>query len=94
MPEETVLELEYCVRYRLFVVLLKEITKPRPPIEHAFLSFFLSDIAVKPYHRVVAIRMAIRHNMTSLNFGVAAGLIQVRYSIFYLVAFLIFCISF
>lgn len=76
LPEETVQELEYCVRYRLFLVLLKEIAKPKPPIEHAFLSFFLTDIAVKPQHRVIAIRMAIRHNMTSQNFGVAAGLIQ------------------
>jgi hypothetical protein len=76
LPEETAQELEYCIRYRLFFVLLKEIAKPKPPIEHAFLSMFLSEIPVKPQHRVVAIRMAIRHNINSQNFGLAAGLIQ------------------
>lgn len=77
MPIETATELEYCARYRLFLVLLKEISKPKPPIEHAFLSFFLADLSVKPQHRVIAIRMAIRHNLLSSNFGVAANLIQV-----------------
>lgn len=79
LPEETAQELEYCSRYRIFLVLLKEIAKPKPPMDHAFLSFFLSDIGVKPYHRVVAIRMAIRHNITSQNFGIASGLIQVPF---------------
>jgi len=74
--EVTTQELEYCMRYRLFLILLKEIAKPKPPLEYAFLSLFLADISVKPQHRVVAVRMAIRYNFEAKNYGAAATLLQ------------------
>jgi len=75
-PETTTQELEYCMRYRLFLLLLKEMAKPNTAQEYAFLSLILADITVKPMHRVVAIRMAIRFNFDAGNYGAAANLLQ------------------
>lgn len=89
-PEATTNELEYCMRYRLFLLLLKEIGKPKTLLDYAFFSLALSEIAVKPIHRVIAIRMSIRYNFEAGNFGAAATLIQVSPIVFYALMLIIF----
>eukprot|EP01121_Diplochlamys_sp_Union-15-3_P018294 TRINITY_DN6635_c0_g1_i1.p1 TRINITY_DN6635_c0_g1~~TRINITY_DN6635_c0_g1_i1.p1 ORF type:complete len:772 (-),score=105.20 TRINITY_DN6635_c0_g1_i1:5-2161(-) len=74
---------QFCVMYKMATILLIEIqnlVKEKNPANLtrvAFLSQILARLPLQPKHKIVCIRLAIKHNLEAENYGVAAAFIDI-----------------
>jgi len=70
-------EIEYCVRYKMALNILVKMNIPETsPLQGAYLSRILAGIPLKPVHRVICIRMAVKRNIKVGNYNIAYTLLQ------------------
>jgi len=70
-------EIEYCMRYQFALQILQHIDSPQADhLEKAFLTRILATLPLRPLHRVISIRLAIRLNFNARNYRVAADFIE------------------
>jgi len=70
-------EARYCAQYKVALRLLVKLSLPQTsPKDSAFLSWILTSLCLKPQHRIISFRMAIKKNIQAGNYGAAYNLIQ------------------
>jgi len=70
-------EIEYSMRYQFALQLLQLIDDPKSNYtQKAFLARTLANITLRPLHRVISIRLALRLNFDAKNYQIAADLIE------------------